>query len=254
MKTLYFSATENSLYVAKRLGGELLSILALMKQGVHRVDDDAVGIVCPIYEGDVPKMVRSFIEQTEIHAGYFFIVCTYGFNATSGPIMAAKRLAAAGRVPDYVNKILMVDNFLPGFEIGAELKKEPGKQIDSHLDSIAADIKARQKKTIKNDLSSLVAGPMLRAFSKKGLSGDAAKHYLVNDNCVHCGICAKVCPADNITVSGSKPQFADRCEVCYACAHNCPKNAIHVPHERSAARFRNANITLPELIAANNTK
>ncbi len=33
MKILYFSATGNSLYVAKCLGGELLSILQMVKQG-----------------------------------------------------------------------------------------------------------------------------------------------------------------------------------------------------------------------------
>ena len=69
---------------------------------------------------------------------------------------------------------------------------------------------------------------------------------IVNDQCVHCEICAKVCPSDNITVTEYKVSFADRCEVCYACVHNCPQNAIHLRKETSSARFRNEHVTLQD--------
>ena len=81
---------------------------------------------------------------------------------------------------------------------------------------------------------------------KKG----TAKSYIVNDSCIRCGICARVCPANNITVT-DKVTFSDRCEVCYACLHNCPQKAIHLIKEASLARFRNENISLNDIIAAN---
>ena len=79
---------------------------------------------------------------------------------------------------------------------------------------------------------------------------NAAKKYIVNDSCIRCGICAKVCPADNITVN-DKVVFSDHCENCYACLHNCPKNAIHLKNERSTVRFRNEHVTLKDIISAN---
>ena len=45
MKVCYFTATGNCLYVAKRLGGELLSIPRLMRKGKIGIEDDAVGMV-----------------------------------------------------------------------------------------------------------------------------------------------------------------------------------------------------------------
>jgi ferredoxin len=69
---------------------------------------------------------------------------------------------------------------------------------------------------------------------------------------VRCGICARICPADNITVTDTVT-FSNRCEVCYACVHNCPQNAIHLKNERSAVRFRNEHISLQELPAANDS-
>lgn len=65
-----------------------------------------------------------------------------------------------------------------------------------------------------------------------------------------CGVCAKVCPANNITVT-DKVTFSDRCEVCYACLHNCPQNAIHMKVEQSPVRFRNEHVSLRDIIQAN---
>ena len=60
-----------------------------------------------------------------------------------------------------------------------------------------------------------------------------------------------ICPADNIRVTGLGVQFFDHCEVCYSYLHNCPMNAIHMPDERSSARFRNEHVLLKDIIAAN---
>ena len=48
MKLLYFTATGNCLSVAKRLGGEMLSIPQLMKSKTFAVEDDVVGVVSQI--------------------------------------------------------------------------------------------------------------------------------------------------------------------------------------------------------------
>lgn len=88
----------------------------------------------------------------------------------------------------------------------------------------------------------MLAVPILRK--------DTALDYIVNDNCIRCGICAKVCPAGNITVT-DKVTFSDHCEVCYACLHYCPQNAIHMKVERSEVRFRNEHVSLQDIIRAN---
>ena len=83
------------------------------------------------------------------------------------------------------------------------------------------------------------------------LKKDTALSYTVNDDCVRCGICAKVCPADNIAVDEGGVRFFDRCEVCYACLHNCPQTAIHMPVEAGTERFRNEHVALADIIRAN---
>lgn len=77
----YFTGTGNCLYIARQLAGadtELLSIPQMVKQGKYEFEADEIGIVYPIYGHMPPYMVRQFIQQVQLRAGYKFAVLTYG--------------------------------------------------------------------------------------------------------------------------------------------------------------------------------
>ena len=57
MTACYFTASGNCLYVARRIGGTLLSIPQLMRQNEIVIEDDAIGVVCPVYNAKMPMMV-----------------------------------------------------------------------------------------------------------------------------------------------------------------------------------------------------
>ena len=52
-----------------------------------------------------------------------------------------------------------------------------------------------------------------------GIKVDTAK-------CVACGLCASLCPMNNIEVKNGAVKFNDKCTMCYRCFSNCPKQAI----------------------------
>ena len=58
MKILYFTGTGNSLYVAKKIGGELISIPQAMKNKVFEYEDEKIGIVDALI-----KVYNSFISK-----------------------------------------------------------------------------------------------------------------------------------------------------------------------------------------------
>ena len=145
MKVLYFTATGNSLSVAKAFGGELLSIPKLVKEGVKEIEDDVIGIVSPTYIADAPKMVASFLKNTSIKADYLFGIFTYGIEA-GGVVNHAQECANQGGYSfDYLNTILMVDNAIERFEINKELSKLPEKDVEGQLKRIIADVQSRRK-------------------------------------------------------------------------------------------------------------
>ena len=51
--------------------------------------------------------------------------------------------------------------------------------------------------------------------------------YVITDDCVECGSCAAVCPADAISEGDGKFEIdADSCISCGACAGTCPTGVI----------------------------
>ena len=251
MTVCYFTASGNCLYVAKRIGGTLLSIPQFMKQDSIEITDDAVGIVAPVYAVEMPMMVKEFLIKAKIKTDYFFFVYTYGSGYAEAFAHVELVCREKGLKLSYINAIQMVDNYLPGFEMQNQIDTLPKKNVEGQIEKLFSDIADRSETPVKIGAVNKAQMAMYqKMLAKRILRKDTAREYIVNDNCTRCGICAKVCPADNITVT-DKVYFANKCEVCYACLHNCPQNAIHMKNERSAVRFRNEHITLKDIILAN---
>lgn len=109
----YFTATGNSLYVARQLADEnteLLSIPQLVKQERRDFEADEIGIVYPIYGHMPPNMVRGFIKQVRIKADYKFAVLTYGMLDFNAAELWDGISQKAGTKFDYINTLVMVDN------------------------------------------------------------------------------------------------------------------------------------------------
>jgi len=251
LKVFYFTATGNSLHVAKSIGGELYSIPQMLKEKRHVFEDEAIGFVFPCHGLGIPRLVIDFMQKSQFAAKYFFAVMTYGNKAAAGLNHLAKIGKNTGICFNYTNEILMIDNYLPLFKIEDQLTKEGSKNIDEQLERIVSDIFTKQTKiTQKGIATTAVSRVIYKLFTKHNYDkGD--KNFIIKDNCNGCKVCEKVCPKSNIEVEG-KPGFLHKCDVCYACIHHCPQRAIHLKSERSSARFINQNVKLKEIIDANN--
>jgi len=149
---------------------------------------------------------------------------------------------------DYANHLLMVDNFLPIFEMDAQRRRLPKKNVEENLTVILDDIKIRKNKQMTAWLGTRIMSAVIAAGT---VSGNYAKKFTTNSSCNKCGICTKVCPAKNIAVTDDVG-FGGFCERCLACTHLCPQNAIHLKGQRSEKRWRNPEVSLNEIISSNN--
>lgn len=74
----YFTGTGNSLYIAKQIENEPISI----PQAIHGENQeyfaDSIGIVAPVYGHEVPSMVKKFLKNAVFHTNYFYMILTYG--------------------------------------------------------------------------------------------------------------------------------------------------------------------------------
>lgn len=250
MTILYFTATGNCLSVARKIGGTLLSIPQLVREQKYEIEDDVIGVICPTYCADAPRMVQQYLERAKLKADYTFYISTYGYMAGAATGHGEQYLKKAAGHADYVSKIIMADTALTRFESQKQMETLPGKKVDEQIAAVIADIQARKHSIPTVTLFDRAVDWLYHTAGASQIAPDKAKAHIVNDQCIHCGTCAKICPSNNIVVT-DHVEFLDHCEGCLGCVHNCPKNAIHLKNEKSAARFRNPEIKIKDLIAAN---
>ena len=132
MKILYYTSTGNNLHIAKRIGGELLSIPQLMKNNHLEIEDDIVGIIFPVFFATSPKTLREFVKKINIKANYFFIITSYGADGDQNALRIMKKtFNDRGINVNYTNSVLMVDNFLPVFDMAHEKEIKKDCDIDA---------------------------------------------------------------------------------------------------------------------------
>ena len=74
------------------------------------------------------------------------------------------------------------------------------------------------------------------------------KDFWTDGNCNGCGICLKVCPANNIIMNDGKPQWQHKCEQCVACLQWCPEKSIQ--YKKATAkrgRYHHPDVEVTEL-------
>src|SRR5450759_3501083 len=112
MIVLYFTATGNSLYVAKRIGGELYSIPKAIKTGNYCFSDKKIGLVFPIYGLCVPAFVEDFLHKVQLDSSYIFSVMSYEFYDCGTPNHLLGIANRCGIPFTSIHTVKMVDNYL----------------------------------------------------------------------------------------------------------------------------------------------
>ena len=228
---LYFTGTGNCLYVARQLvgkEGEILSIPQLMRKKQFEIEADEIGLVYPIYGHMPPYMVREFIKKAQLKAEYKFAVLTYGMRKCNAVEIWDGISRKAGNVFDYIGTIVMVDNWLPNFDMNEQMKID--KHIPENLAKITSDLSNRRRwhEPVTQEEREQHEGFM----SLSGLDPEvgflmkADRSFRVTDDCIHCGICTYVCPRGNYQLTGQGVKMQGDCEFCFACIQNCPQRAI----------------------------
>jgi ferredoxin len=252
----YFSGTGNSLRAAqaiqKRIGkAELLKITPQMIDTMDSVDADYLGVVFPVYAWGPPAIVEQFLKKLVIKkAGYLFVVATHGGNPENTHKLVGKIINPKGVSVDGEFTLCMPGNYIIGINppAGDELKSiisSAEKELSVITEKILRkEIVSGVRSTFPGSLKSSLVHPI---FKRMLHSHD--KKYSASEACTGCGVCAKVCPVDNIALNENKrPEWKHRCECCLACINWCPVHAIeHGSASRGRNRYHHPDIKLAQM-------
>jgi ferredoxin len=229
----YFSATGNSLMVARDLanelgGADIVSIPQAVKDGAD-AQSDVVGIIFPAYMFALPLIVVNFLKAVKIkETAYIFAVVTFG-GFPGRPFMLAKNILTERGIKLASGfGILMPGNYTPLYgAIPEKQQKEMFDKENKRVKEIARAVKA--KKTGVFEERAVILGTLFYTLLYKGGSSQipqADKDFWVTDDCTSCGLCGKVCPVNNIVMKDGRPEWQHHCEHCMACLQWCPVEAI----------------------------
>lgn len=259
----YFTGTGNSLAVARALaagiGASLVPVTASIGQASVESDVDVIGFVFPIYDFKAPKIMEELVGKlASVDTKYLFAVCTYGIAAGQSLKRFEKTVEEHG---GHLSSGFAVA--MPHTGVGCRFVSRSNRTrlLEASLgrtETIAGYIQERLEGTIESSrvFPALVRPWMLRTIpalvrfvGRLVIKGEKSLALTVSEECNGCGICAELCPVDNIEMVGERPRWSNHCLGCFACLHWCPRRAISLGgQDMGIDPYHHPDVTLSDMI------
>jgi ferredoxin/flavodoxin len=236
----FFSGTGNTWWVADRIQKQLdarginADIVPMGSVDAKKADwwiksADLVMFGWPIYDGDVPEPVKTFINDLFVveKGKHVHTFCTTSGCSVDGAYRYHSHFEAKGLTIDSAMHFAMPFHLFiqrgsrhqPGEKVLQRILMECEKNVDSHIKTLLEG-KARLHGRNLAWLGALQRLPyrLVKSRRQNRMGVDEAR-------CTRCGACAELCPVKNIKFE-YVPHFNGHCAQCLRCYAFCPACAI----------------------------
>jgi len=241
----YFTATGNSKFIADKIaaatGDDVRNIADCVQNEQYLfeiAEGEKIGFVVPVYYYGIPIIVDEFLSKLKLstkHDYYSYVILNCG-GTTANAECFIKRIFKA----DAIFGIKTVDNYVP------LLKRVSDAEINERLDKAEKEIDMILKHISNKDAGTYnkMAGLFPRLVTSVAYPiykyGRRTKRFQVNDKCISCGLCERICPRKVIKLKNAKPVWeTPQCEICLGCLHRCPTAAINYGKSARNGRYVN---------------
>lgn len=248
MKTTiyYFTATGNSQQVAKILQKELQSELKPMSSNISTIcSSEVIGFVFPTYFWGIPNIVDTFIANISIKSQnpYIFAVTTCTLYSGAALGMVAELLEKHNLNLSYGKSIHSVGNYIIEYNVNTKKIEKTLNKVKKQTEKVSQAILLKKRTQVRKPF--YIQKKIYSGYHKRRTQDNL---FSVDDSCISCGLCQKVCPAQNIVMEKSRPHYQHHCEHCLACVHWCPKKAIQFNSVTAKKnRYTNPYVSINEL-------
>lgn len=247
---------------------------------------DALGFVFPVYFASfgmsgIPFIVERFIRALPVLENkYIFAVCTHGgkpgavlknleelISEKGGGLSygVCIRLSVPYRADEKIKSVFLKVPLSEDADVDALEAEKQFKEWKALSSKIAVRVRegrvcmmgegysAKRITAVENILQLKMAKTRYRTLSGSDsdsfeiLVNNSDNGFRVNDNCTACGLCSRICPAENIKNKTSGPEWRHHCENCFACFHWCPQKAVCGPLVEFEKTMTAAGVSAEEL-------
>jgi ferredoxin len=258
MRLYVYTGTGNSLWIARLLALELgeapLQFMPSLSEN-FTVEADRVGLIFPVHIWGLPIRVLRFINHLQVkpETSLFALAVNAGQPAAT-LLQLQKLLSTRGLSLALGYSVVMPSNYIPWGgpgPMGAQQKLF--NEAREKVKGIGASILRGERKEVdrgplwQNTLFSLVYKMSFRHVPQMD------KKFWADNKCNRCGICAKICFANNVEMINEKPAWLHRCEQCLACLQWCPQEAIQYGKKTvKYPRYHHPEVTLKDMLGQPN--
>jgi ferredoxin len=245
----YFSGTGNTLLVVKKMQETFQE--KGIKVNLHKIEESnpadvnlnhTIGLGFPIAELSTYLFVWNFIKSLpESNSGTdIFMVDTLGgfSGGIVGPVHEIVK--KKGYNPVGAKEIVMPPNiFYIQDEKVCQEKVEKGLQkAEEYALKLINGESKWGRVPLLSDAVYYTSIASLK-LTETNLNQKLLRLKTINEECRKCGICAKLCPVDNIEmIEDEYPEHGFNCEYCLRCTSFCPRGAIPCPFNYKGKTYR----------------
>lgn len=240
LQFFYHSGSGNTFLVVQKMvevfkkNGVEVNLYKIEDTNPEKIDSKIpIGIAFPVAFQATHPFIWDFIKNMpEVNGTTIFMVDT--MMAYSGAIVGPTKriLDKKGYKCIGAKEIIMPNDFLPKNVNKDKNKKKVEKGI-LEAEKYAIDILEGKTKWKRIPLlSDFFNFLVYNKFVMNNINLSMGKRINVDLNkCVNCGLCANLCPVNNIKMNNKTPIFGNDCELCTRCLNFCPSNAIKISNK-----------------------
>lgn len=242
---LYFTGTDNSKYAADfigdRIGDDVVDLFDRIRNNDYSeiVSDKPFVICCPTYSWQIPHIVRDWLLNAKLFgSNKIYFVMTCGGEIGNAEKYLKKLASQIGKEYMGCAEVLMPENYIALFDAPDDEKASAIiTSAEEKIEQIYQKIKSNEKleDVSTNFIGKLYSSVVNDLFYPLYVKD---KRFTASDDCIGCGLCAKKCVMNNITLENGKPKWNGNCTHCMACISYCPKECIEYgEHSKGLIRY-----------------
>ena len=220
---IYFSATGTTQRIITAIGTALQEfpqqsynlLLSPIDQDITISSDELAIFAIPVYSGRVPEIAKQSIQKFKGNNTSAILIGVYGNRAFEDALVELQDITQAnGFTAISAAAFVAQHSIFPNVAAGRPNKNDLELAIDFVNQSISNDKPVSDKLVIEGNRP-------YRGIKAVPLTPK------VGSDCNKCGICAKQCPVDAISIVNPKKTDKNSCIACAHCIAICPKKARH---------------------------